>query len=359
MHTTNRFVRGGFLGAGQSTTMLALARRLTADGHTVGIITNDQTDNLVDTQLAEQIGATVEEVTGSCFCCNYPTFAEKISQLRHCDYILAEPVGSCTDLASTIMRPTQQGRAGEIRLFPLTVLIEPQRLEALIADTDLSLGIHYIMDKQLEEADFILLNKVDTLTNDAQSQMLDTLCNHYPKATVMAISAQIGDGLQDWLAAVTAADSALSGNKQIDVIYETYGKAEADMGWLNARGTIQSNDAIDGNSLIYDLSEAIRDTLSKHQKLIGHLKIALKTDIGLSKLSCVNTAEPSAFDEKLNTSVTQGELTINLRALEEPEALRDTAESALKVACEKAGANVNGLIIDAFKPGFPNPTYRL
>src|SRR6266550_5892615 len=60
---------GGFLGAGKTTAMLRLARKLTADGVRVGLITNDQSSGLVDTALVRASGLPIEEITGGCFCC--------------------------------------------------------------------------------------------------------------------------------------------------------------------------------------------------------------------------------------------------------------------------------------------------
>jgi hypothetical protein len=45
-------------------------------GKDVGLITNDQASNLVDTSLLKSSGNVVYEVSGSCFCCNFPGFAE-------------------------------------------------------------------------------------------------------------------------------------------------------------------------------------------------------------------------------------------------------------------------------------------
>ena len=42
---------GGFLGAGKTTLLWQAARRLTAKGLRVGLITNDQAPDLVDTGL--------------------------------------------------------------------------------------------------------------------------------------------------------------------------------------------------------------------------------------------------------------------------------------------------------------------
>jgi putative protein kinase ArgK-like GTPase of G3E family len=46
-----RIVIGGFLGAGKTTAVGKLAKRLTDQGQRVGLITNDQGRNLVDTAI--------------------------------------------------------------------------------------------------------------------------------------------------------------------------------------------------------------------------------------------------------------------------------------------------------------------
>ena len=81
MHT-RLLVIGGFLGAGKTTLIAAAARALTAAGHTLGIVTNDQGGDLVDTQYLSALGFPVLEVTGGCFCCNFDEFVKKIRQLE-------------------------------------------------------------------------------------------------------------------------------------------------------------------------------------------------------------------------------------------------------------------------------------
>ena len=44
---------GGFLGAGKTTAMLRLAEHLTQRGQRVGLITNDQSQGLVDTSMVD------------------------------------------------------------------------------------------------------------------------------------------------------------------------------------------------------------------------------------------------------------------------------------------------------------------
>jgi G3E family GTPase len=62
---------GGFLGAGKTTTLGRLAQIYRQRGLNVGIVTNDQAANLVDTQLLRAHGHRVGEVAGGCFCCSF------------------------------------------------------------------------------------------------------------------------------------------------------------------------------------------------------------------------------------------------------------------------------------------------
>ena len=96
---------GGFLGAGKTTTLGRLASRYIDKGLRVGIVTNDQATDLVDTHTLRQRGFDVEEVPGACFCCKFDDLLSTIGRLEGAetpDVILAEPVGSCTDLVATV-----------------------------------------------------------------------------------------------------------------------------------------------------------------------------------------------------------------------------------------------------------------
>ncbi|MGI9519480.1 MAG: GTP-binding protein, partial [Pirellulaceae bacterium] len=101
-----RFVMiGGFLGAGKTTTIARLADEYRGRGLNVGIVTNDQADDLVDTLALRELGNEVGEVAGACFCCNFDELAQTVAELGdqfQPDIVIAEPVGSCTDLVATV-----------------------------------------------------------------------------------------------------------------------------------------------------------------------------------------------------------------------------------------------------------------
>src|SRR3954466_9063876 len=160
---------GGFLGAGKTTTIARLARHYRAQGKRVGVVTNDQAHDLVDTNSLRAQGLTVEEVPGACFCCRFDDLVGRVGALQTAarpDVILAEPVGSCTDLVATVIQPLKDLYAGRFEVAPYAVLFKPSHgLRILRGDGAGPAGrggfspkAAYIFRKQLEEADAIALN---------------------------------------------------------------------------------------------------------------------------------------------------------------------------------------------------------
>src|SRR3954452_2817885 len=165
-----RFVLvGGFLGAGKTTTITRLARHYTARGRRVGIVTNDQAQDLVDTNSLRSQGFPVEEVAGACFCCRFDDLVGKVGRLQEGerpDVILAEPVGSCTDLVATVVQPLRDLYGERFEVAPYPVRFKPSHgLRILKGEPagGFSPKAAYIFTKQLEEADAIVINRIDEL----------------------------------------------------------------------------------------------------------------------------------------------------------------------------------------------------
>ena len=123
---------GGFLGAGKTTSILRLADWLTARGLRVGLVTNDQGGGLVDTALAAAHRMPVEEIVGGCFCCRFTSLVEAAESLVRetaPDVLIAEPVGSCTDLVATVTLPLEQIYGDRFTVAPMSVVVDPLRAE--------------------------------------------------------------------------------------------------------------------------------------------------------------------------------------------------------------------------------------
>jgi len=104
MPKTQVILVGGFLGAGKTTLLARATEQLVRQGKRVGLITNDQAANLVDTAILKEVSDAVQEVAGGCFCCRFDELMAAMDQLVEAgvpDVLIGEPVGSCTDLSAT------------------------------------------------------------------------------------------------------------------------------------------------------------------------------------------------------------------------------------------------------------------
>src|SRR3954447_25439046 len=169
-----RFVMlGGFLGAGKTTLIARLARRYQGRGLRVGLVTNDQAQDLVDTTSLRAQGLSVEEVPGACFCCRFDDLVDRVGRLeagRGPEVILAEPVGSCTDLVATVVQPLKDLYGERFEVGPYPVLFKPShglRILRNDAGSGFSPKAAYIFRKQLEEADAVVINRIDEMAPEA------------------------------------------------------------------------------------------------------------------------------------------------------------------------------------------------
>lgn len=124
---TRRFILvGGFLGAGKTTLINRFKRYLSDNELKVGLVTNDQGQGLMDTDSARASAPDgVEEITGGCFCCRLDELVgavRKLDDSSRPDVIVAEPVGSCTDLMATVILPLERIYELPFALSPLSVI---------------------------------------------------------------------------------------------------------------------------------------------------------------------------------------------------------------------------------------------
>ncbi len=356
---------GGFLGAGKTTALLRLAQHLTAQGRRVALITNDQSHGLVDTALAASHGFPVEEITGGCFCCRFDSLiqaAERLARGARPDVLLAEPVGSCTDLRATVQYPLRRMYGDHYRVAPLSVLVDPiraLRVLGLEPGRTFSDKVLYVYGKQLEEADIIVTNKRDLASREQLDRLDNALRQRYPQAELFQVSAGEGTGLEPWFAALAAEQGSRAA---LDVDYDLYAEGEARLGWLNSTIRLSAAQPFDGNLFLLELARRIRGRLAKESIEIAHLKMTLTPDDeadGLGLLNLVSTAGEPVFSRTLAHTLSGGELILNLRAEGPPEVLRRAVEEALAAGAAASGARAQVQQIECFRPSRPTPTHRL
>lgn len=340
---------GGFLAAGKTTLILRASQVLNERGLRVAALFNDQGHDLVDSRYAASVGVRSGEVGGGCFCCRLSGLVEQIENLKEFspDVIFAEPVGSCADLAATVIRPLRELRWEKnfrFRLAPLSVLIDPARAHELLAE-DGDVSMRFLFEKQVQEADLVCFTK-----SDASSS--------YPEinvAHVRQISARTGQGITTWLDEVLGGAIAV-GERALAIDYEQYAKAEAALAWLNLRAELRLRNAQSPAMLLGPFLDSVAEALHDADMPVAHLKAIMSGPTGFVKAAITMLGQEPELEGNLDASAAnEFELLLNLRAVGEPTKLRT-------LILEKLGSfkeETTLVDINCFHPGAPVPERRI
>lgn len=353
---------GGFLGSGKTTLLYGAARTLISRGMRVGLVTNDQAPGSVDTRLLAERGLDVREVGGSCFCCNFPGLLRNAGKLRkdvNADLILLEPVGSCTDLSATVLQPLKDRFRKEFILSPLSVLADPFRLRQLLSGTRRTSrrGPNYILRKQLEEADLILIGKADLLDGNGRKELRRLVSGAFPGVPVRTISPVSGAGLSGWLETVLT--SSRAGVKIAEVDYDVYAEGEAAMGWLNADLTLKTRGCCipDWRMLCLFVMREIKQALERKRATVGHVKALLTANGRHCAANLTRLGGPIDLHGELGDDTTRVRMTVNARVEMPPKDLERIVIASLEsVIGNRLRVTVHK--VHTLRPARPCPTFR-
>jgi Ni2+-binding GTPase involved in maturation of urease and hydrogenase len=358
-----RFIMvGGFLGAGKTTTLSRLAQHYQERGLRVGVITNDQADNLVDTHNFRTQGLAAAEIPGGCFCCRFDALtaaAGRLAEAERPDVLLAEPVGSCTDLVATVVQPLKRLYADRYEVAPYPVLLDPVRARKILTGERLggfSPKVAYIFHKQLEEADALVVNKADTLSAADRDDLKALLRHHYPEKEVLFLSARTGEGL-DALRALIERSGAFGRNIPA-VDYDTYAEGEAELGWLNATARLVAPAPFDGDAFLLELARSIQSALAATGGEVAHLKMLLHAGGRTAIANLTRGDAAPELSQPAGISAAEADLIVNARVHLEPDDLWRIVENCLAAACQRSQLRTPSVHVQRFKPGRPVPTHR-
>lgn len=352
----------GFLGAGKTTTMIRAAKMMEAAGKKVAIVTNDQGSALIDTALGRNSGLWTEEVSGGCFCCRFDDLLTTLQTLRETqspDVILAEAVGSCTDLSATVIHPMKHYYQDDFEVAPLTILVDPKRMVKNIPAIDslaFSNSVHYIFEKQIEEADIIAINKLDQYAEEEIDTMIEVLNQRYPDAMILPISAARGDHMEqliyEWM------NSTISGNQWLDLDYEKYAKGEAALAWLNLRAEASSISRLDIKKWMMEFVNELEVHFILEKMIVAHMKVLIEHDGGFVKASIDSTGADPVILEVGEQVAQDFHLVLNLRVETSPERLDESVRMALSAANTEFPLEFHVTHHECFRPAPPAPTHR-
>ena len=359
-----RFIMiGGFLGAGKTTTVGRLAKHYQQQGNRVAIVTNDQATDLVDTNLLRAQGFEVGEVAGSCFCCNFNELTATVERLgvdSLPNVIIAEPVGSCTDLVATVIRPLQQVYSQPFDIAPYGVIVKPSHGKRILKGgqrAGFSPQAEYIFRKQIEEADFVIVNRIDELTEFEVDELAGLIDADFPDRPMVRMSARTGLGFNALCEFLDQRGEF--GKRLMDVDYDVYAEGEAELGWLNAQVALTSSQPFDLDAFLLAIVNQLREAFADQEAETAHLKTIGMHEGFYAVANLISSFDPPQLSLASNCQTTNADVVINARVAIDPEHLSTHVREAVESVARQFGINASINSLQSFKPGRPVPTHRI
>jgi len=360
-----RFIMlGGFLGAGKTTAIARLARHYCENGLKIGIVTNDQAFDLVDTKSLRAQGFDVGEVPGACFCCKFNDLVDTAAALAkkfHPDVIICEPVGSCTDLVATVIEPLHSLHGDEYEIAPLVVLLKPEHGKKILggeSGSGFSPKAAYIFLKQIEEADVVAINKVDKLNDSQREQLSQRVADRFPEKTIVFTSGKTGEGFDEIIACLEAKRACR--DRMMDVDYDVYAEGEAELGWLNCTAAVNARgDRFEMNSLVRQLVNAVATRLAARNAEVAHLKVLVENNDSSAIANLVATDVDVELSVASHASTFDATVVVNARVVCDPLDLEAVISDAFNAVGRHSNLDFKIGEVQRFRPGRPVPTHRV
>jgi hypothetical protein len=317
----------------------------------------------VDTNTFRGQGLAVEEVPGACFCCRFDDLVSRVGSLQDSekpDVILAEPVGSCTDLVATVIQPLKDLYGGRFEVAPYAVLFKPSHGARILRNQPaggFSPKAAYIFNKQLEEADAILINRADELSPAEQDELVRLVGGRFPGTPVLRVSAATGAGF-DAVAGLLEQRGAF-GRKILEIDYDTYAEGEAELGWLNATARLTADQPFGLDALLTAILSGLATVCRNLGGEVAHLKLIGMDDAGAFAVGNVVSNDTAArLSLPSNVTPKEADLIVNARVAIDPGVLEAEVKFVVAAECAKAGVAAEFRTSQSLRPGRPVPTHR-
>lgn len=356
---TRFLILGGYLGAGKTTLAVNLARTLRESyDKSVSIITNDQGDVLVDTEFTKDSGFNVSEILGGCFCTNFDTFVSSARTLvttGRPDVIIAEPIGTSTNIMSSVVAPLRSLYPDEFSVAPLTVVVDCIRaLDILSEKKDKDIDtVDLIPAHQIKEAEVVILSKADMVSDNILNDIRKEISKIVPDADIIATSSADLRNI-DSIADIILSER-LSQRVPDRVDNKQFAFEKAKLGWYSGTFDMTPTDRVD----MYDLAtEMMKGVASEYNReSVVHVKVIISSPEAAAKMSLVEGSMhvDGIFGSRFIS--TPGKLVLNARVISPPKRLEDVMHSLVSSIPQRYPATLEKVSESCFSPKPESPSH--
>lgn len=357
---TKYAVVSGFLGAGKTTTMIAMAREINRrEGHRASIIANDLgASNIVDAEFCAAAGIDTIPVSGGCICYQHENLVDQMRKLVSwgSSVIFSDIPGCGIGALDHVYLELKENEGDEFDLMPFVCIVDPERIRMVMpenAGLNLPDEMKFLLDAQMAEADLIVLNKIDTISEKEAKERIDFIKSVYPKKKVLSISAKKGTGVAE-LVDYMLSNSAEAVHREIGYESQEFIDAENLLSWFNTRIYMEQREDknIDFNMVISDLFDEIKKGLKNKSCNVPHLKMfAADSTEELSdflKASLIGVDYQVQFDRKLDKEYSALSLIINARCVADSQTMADIVADATEAMAERFNLKVRTYFMETF-----------
>ncbi len=339
---TRFVVLGGYLGAGKTTLAAALGKELRSKhGKSVAIITNDQGNVLVDTEYMKDAGFDVKDVLGGCFCANFGEFvknARSLVAMGRPDVIIAEPIGTSTAILGSVVAPLRSMYPDEFQVAPFFVVVDGTRAaETLRKPEGFGLGGgKLIPSHQVREAEYVLLSKMDRLSEQEVREAEGLIAREVSDAEVIPCSALARRNMDRIVEIILSDRVSTKEPKEVD--QRMFAVEKASMGWFNAHARLVAEGRLDINQFVTALMRRVATDFPP--ETIGHVKVMLTSPTASAKMSLVEDRMQVDGLKGGRYFTGEGKLVLNARVSAAPNDLKRSFEKAISETAMETGAQV-------------------
>ena len=184
------YILGGFLGSGKTTLLIKLASMYAKRGQKTAIIVNEAGDFGVDGSTLKANGYDATELPNGCICCTLAgslrTAMLEIEKDMNPDVVLIEPTGLA--MPSKVKDIVQGSGVKEDGTY-IIGLCDLKKFNALVQKRE------QFFKLQLQDADFILMNKADLVGPEDIEKVDSWIRERFPGKKTMAVSIKDEDNM--------------------------------------------------------------------------------------------------------------------------------------------------------------------
>jgi G3E family GTPase len=259
---------------------------------------------------------------------------------------------------ATVVQPLKDLYRDRFTVAPYAVLFKPSHGRRILANEGggFSPKAAYIFRKQLEEADAIVLNRIDELTPAQVDELAELVASHYPGTPVLRMSARTGQGFE---ALVELLDQQGNfGRKILDIDYDIYAEGEAELGWLNSSVHLSAAEPFDLDGVLREVVESLQQAMAQREGEVAHLKVIGLAESSFGVANLVSSGTQAELSLPSHSRVTEADMIVNARVAIDPDVLEREVRQAVEMACRPRRARADFRKTQSLRPGRPVPTHR-